>query len=188
MLQPGKQALIAQDRKKTGEHRAVFLARAVGGFRVDEHELHREIELAQRSRRILRLQNVVLQQELHVVQEFERNFPVNPDDSAVDVDLVICLEGDLQRAGHLSPSRMISETSISPSKFWERPWRAASHTRRSQIPTELRLARSSAGSSLSLLARPSRTEVPRGFMTSMASVASCESAPAARAACRSSIE
>src|SRR5699024_8475041 len=104
---------------------------------------------------ILRLQDMRFQQELDIVQKFKRDLAVGLDDRAIDVDLLVRLQRNPKRILHWIPSRMICETSMSPSKFSERPWRISSASRSSHRPMEIRLARNSLGNSLSTLPRSS---------------------------------
>src|SRR5690606_27831019 len=97
--------------------------------------------------------------KLDVVEEFQRDLAVGPDHGAIDVDLLIRLERDLQRVLHWIPSRIICETSIRPSKLSERPWRTSSASRSSHRPMEMRFARSSCGRLLSSLPRSSTKAV-----------------------------
>ncbi len=85
MLQAGPNALACKAVQKPGEQLSEELTRVVCIVWRDQHYLHGEVQLTQRRVRIFCLKNVVLEEELYIVQELERDFAVCLDDSAVDV-------------------------------------------------------------------------------------------------------
>ena len=56
------------------------------GRRIDRHRLHDEIELPERGRRRLWLQDVIFEEEGHIVQELDRDLAIGAEHRAVDED------------------------------------------------------------------------------------------------------
>ena len=79
MIARALEAPAAPSRSAARQRRGGGAAR-----RVHQHDLHHEIDLPQRRRRVVRLHDVVFQQERHVVQQLDRRLAVDADDGAVD--------------------------------------------------------------------------------------------------------
>ena len=123
--------------------------RGLGLGGLDQEGLRREVELAQRRRRLLGLEDVALQQEGGVVHELDRHLPVDPQHGAVDVDPFPGSQRQAHGAAHRSPSRIEVFTSISAARLRSGERRTSPASCIVQAPICTRSARREAGRAFS---------------------------------------
>ena len=126
--------------------------------RAHQHELNDEIELPQRRRGVGRLHDLAFQEEHHVVDELERDLPVDPQHRSVDVDPLA------RRARDTSASFMqrVSDQAVDLDELvtsFDLSCRMRSASLMIHRPIEMRSARSFSGRPFSGCARSSMKNV-----------------------------
>src|SRR4029079_3662693 len=96
-----------------------------------------------------------LKKEHHVIDELDRDLPVNTQHRSVDVDQLTCPQGYSHRLLRQSASRMRRLMSISCIMSFDFSSRRRAASLRTHSPIEIMSARSLSGSAFSGLARSS---------------------------------
>src|SRR5690606_7676407 len=76
--QPLQHFLVLEGGAEQRHRRTEHFTRRSGVCRIDQHRLHDEVKLAQRSNRFLGQNDMVLQKKRDVIQELNRDLAINP--------------------------------------------------------------------------------------------------------------